>query len=54
MVFQGSMPYLVVQHEEMNYVFCISKTVNKLKREHFYHSLETVLMRVYHILISNQ
>lgn len=36
MVFQGSRPYLVVQHKEMNYVSRVFKTVNKLKRENVF------------------
>lgn len=54
-VFQGSWPYLVVQHKEMNYVSRISETVNKLKRQNiFIILLEILLSRVYHILILNQ
>lgn len=56
-LFQGSCPYLVGQHEEMNYVSCVSKTVNKLKRENVFIILVEILLllsRVYHILILNQ
>lgn len=34
-VFHGSWPYLVVQHKEMNYVFCVSKPVNNRRERAF-------------------